>query len=680
MSVSIEIDGTRYYAQGFAEEETLREILKIMSSGKDLTGRSTKDRIKADGDVTDAANEAAKSTEKWSDQVKKMTGSFISLHRTLSSSVIYLNRSMRDILDQSGNTFSALRDTVSSAMSGAVSALQIGLSVFGPFGRAIGLIVGAAGEAATLLAGTLVGALHKTINQYNSLIGIGANFGGSLIELRTVAHDSGFTLTDFSKAVQSNISGLTIMGGTASQGARALSSVTSQITGSSGLRQQFSQLGMELGDIPDYVAEFLGSLGRLGMSARQVTAQQAQLAASSLSYLKVQRGLSEITNQTLQEREQERKAIETDGAFRASILHLDAQRQHDLIEMVSQAERFVPGMGQALKEQIAFGTQVNTNTAMLANEFGTMFGAFTQGTQQIVSGTDYKTAMTDLTQHLHRNATQIEVETRRMAEAARLGLTSASDNPFISVMVSAMPAAIDRMFQALQGGFDLKLDEPLGPPDELQKQVYTFASGLLDLQQEMERLTSDILDSHVPQMMVRISTGVVESIESAVKFVTGRGGQRFTTIGDYERRKSKQEHAEVEELESELRSTGTPRDEIGRRIQDLRRQHSEQLYEYELESQAYAREVERIASINWSAMFSDLTNYVTKTLYPHEPDEHRISGTRDTRPESIPDRTVDGRSLAEINVVRERLKSMDETAKRTLQEIQDMNSRLTRQQ
>ena len=200
--------------------------------------------------------------------------------------------------------------------------------------------------------GAVAGAVEGVVGSFQKAAEIGATFGGSVDAMSRAAGGAGMTLDKFAGLIAQNGESLMMLGGTTEQGAKQFAQLAKGIQ-QSGVGADLQRLGFTTEQINGSMAKYIGMMGKSG-ALQGMTTQQ--LVASSGEYMKQLDGLSKITGESRQALEDERKAMMAEAKVAASLQHLSAEAQG---EMMTYIQSFPKAQRAAVADMIATG---NTTT------------------------------------------------------------------------------------------------------------------------------------------------------------------------------------------------------------------------------------------------------------------------------------------------------------------------------
>jgi hypothetical protein len=314
---------------GVASEATLKLLLKAMDNlakGQGTEAKKTKDAVKkyhdemksgvkvfkenrdALEDHTDAVEEATVATNNFA---KGALGLAISGISTLASSAFNLGKE-----------------------------LLVGGDNFADFAQHVPLVGGH-------LAG-LVGILDDNINSFREMTQIGVDFGGSIIELRKAATESGLSMQNFQRVVSENSTSLALLGGSAGDGARRFRNISGELQRNFG--PQLSRLGMTMEETADYTASYLEIQTRLGRAQRM---NDSQLAAGSAAYALQLDKLAKITGKRRDQIADELEQQMADRRIRGLVASMGEEQARALQNVTASIEN--ADLQEAITELVATG-------------------------------------------------------------------------------------------------------------------------------------------------------------------------------------------------------------------------------------------------------------------------------------------------------------------------------------
>jgi hypothetical protein len=160
---------------------------------------------------------------------------------------------------------------------------------------------------------------EANLKVYQQITQVGANFGGSLTDLRQAALNSYMSLTDFGNFVKSNGEALARMGGSVNSGTQAFVRLSKDLI-SSDIGTNLMALGYSTEQINSTMATYIASTG--GRTKQEMQNTQA-LAASTAAYMTELDALSQLTGASKDKLAEEAKKAAQNEAFQRKLSTMD---------------------------------------------------------------------------------------------------------------------------------------------------------------------------------------------------------------------------------------------------------------------------------------------------------------------------------------------------------------------
>lgn len=492
MAVTGDLGGNPIILENAAEEATLQRLVELFetkfadnSGVKKKEAKATKDSTKATIDYMGAVEKTGKTVKS---SFKQITESGEKLGDALQS------------------------------LAGP------GIAAIGGMGRAgriasVGLTALAAG------VGALLGSFDKTGNMFLNLTRSGVSFGGSMIEMRIAANQSGATMDQFTKAVQSNVQGLNRFGGGTTGGALALSRISAEGTR---FRRQLVGMGVSVADQTEFFADFMGELGNAGFNVRSFGGDFARIAAVSVGYRKNLQALAEITGTSVEEQQARRKQLAQDAAFQAKLATLGPEAATALSALMASSDATTQ---QLIKDRITLGG-LGPKTAAIGSAFPALTDAIFATADAAMAGNTNLSAV--LAQEVDARAGQIKTQQSQADKIAALG--NSVNNDFINTVGAA---GLDlRKFSSTAG----TMTESLAKVQKAQDDIAAGSNGMVDalanrqismqdLGKAFESLGTTLVEHAVP--ISNALSSLILGISDFVNFFSGQDatGKVITGLG-----------------------------------------------------------------------------------------------------------------------------------------------------
>jgi hypothetical protein len=423
MAVKINIEGIgEVVAENFAQEDTLKQLVEVMSKSDKTKRREETERAAAEKKEADAKKKNAKATQdatsgiedlyKENEKSKEKSQSLGLAFGILGKSAGSAASSLKDAFSTVGTTLASelmrvatsYDEMASSPFKAAAGMLQtqvnlittiskIGVDLVTALGRGIvGIIpmvgdglsqfVGALGSAAkavidtvstilTAINDVLEKELEKRAAMFDLLNTTFANFAGGMAEMASLAGQSGVGIKNFSEAVagaRPYIQGMGVDAGTAAQLlARSMGAAGSAIgKGGNTVRNELFALGYSYKDQGKLFAQYMAQLKTSGVNLASVAPDS--LARQTEEYAKHLKVLSDLTGQDAAQLLQQARAEAQRGAL-LDTLNAEQSRafQDAYAVMASLPAQQGPKLQAALGQMLAGG--VVTDPVIAGNQF-----------------------------------------------------------------------------------------------------------------------------------------------------------------------------------------------------------------------------------------------------------------------------------------------------------------------
>lgn len=214
------------------------------------------------------------------------------------------------VADQVADSFKTVSKSVEEIVSGTGN-ISVTLGELGQLPGVIGLVFTGMSK--------LIGYQEELLKSYQQLTRVGANFGGSLTDMRQAAADTFMTLDEFASVISENGQNLARMGVTVSDGVKAFRNISNEINKSE-LGRDLRALGMTTKEINDETIKYIASTG--GRTKKELENTEA-LRKSTGEYLMELDSLTKFTGASKKQIEEEQKKAALNEAFQRKMASLD---------------------------------------------------------------------------------------------------------------------------------------------------------------------------------------------------------------------------------------------------------------------------------------------------------------------------------------------------------------------
>jgi hypothetical protein len=220
----------------------------------------------------------------------------------------------------------------------------------------------------------------------------GASFGSSIVTLRQAAFEAGMPLAKFTDLVGNNTDLLAKLFGSVDQGIPQIQGLTRNLR--SLTQQEFAKFGLTLDDTSGFLTTFL-ELQRARGNVERMT--QAQLLSGTQEYTKNLIVLSKLTGQSVEELDNQNKALAADGVFQAQLTQMNAK---DAATLSQSLATLPPGLQQLAKEFVGLGAPISDTSrelqAISGGRFGDAILAFQRDLDPVAFSNAIKTISADV--------------------------------------------------------------------------------------------------------------------------------------------------------------------------------------------------------------------------------------------------------------------------------------------
>ena len=260
--------------------------------------------------------------------------------------------------------FSGVVEVTEKLTSGASQASDV-LSVMSRIGGPLGVVLAGMSKLAAFQ--------ENSLRAYQEITSAGANFSGSLTQMRLAASQSYLTLNEFTELMKSNSSTFAMMGNNVNQGAVAFSKFSKSLI-SSDLGTELMSLGYNFKDINQGAINYIAATGGRTKAEMTSAAGLAALSSGTAAYLEQVDRLAQITGKSREEQESELKRLSMQAAWENYIAKLR------LVDPKA-ADRAVAGLTEASArggKQMAENFQAYSLGMAPANEANAKFAGILQ--------------------------------------------------------------------------------------------------------------------------------------------------------------------------------------------------------------------------------------------------------------------------------------------------------------
>jgi len=216
---------------------------------------------------------------------------------------------------------SNVADTVATGFKNVSASLEEIVSGSGNISGTLGQLGKLPGVIGLVFTGMskLIGYQEELLKTYQQLTRVGANFGGSLTDMRQAAADTFMTLEDFASVISENGQNFARMGITVNDGIKSFRNISNEINKSE-LGRELRALGLTTKEINDETIKYIASTG--GRTKKELENTEA-LRKSTGEYLMELDALTKFTGVSKKQIEEEQKKAALNEAFQRKMASLD---------------------------------------------------------------------------------------------------------------------------------------------------------------------------------------------------------------------------------------------------------------------------------------------------------------------------------------------------------------------
>ena len=289
-----------------ATETTLRALLDAVISKGGLGAASQTAQLAAIAGIKKAGEESSKLAE----ELSKASKNGIAFGQRLGA------------LHNAADALSQKFDQLQKQLGTFTQALVDGTAQVSDFYKACAQMPGILGRVANAFS-ILAEFQEKNLQQYQSITNAGANFGGSLTQLRQSALNTYMSFEQFSKVVSQNGDALSRMGGTVDQGAKSFVRLSNSLL-SSKAGDELRALGYTTEQVNQGMLSYINMTGG---RTREELKNTKDITAASAEYLTQLDGLAQLTGKSREEQEKALKEANQNAAIQQKLATMDEKQK-----------------------------------------------------------------------------------------------------------------------------------------------------------------------------------------------------------------------------------------------------------------------------------------------------------------------------------------------------------------
>jgi hypothetical protein len=244
-------------------------------------------------------------------------------------------------------------------VKGGTPSISSALSGFGELGGKLGIVV----TLFTLLAEFQ----ERNLETYKNISSVGANFGGSLTDLRMASANAYVSLEQFGKIIQENASVLSKMGGTVNDGAKSFAMLSHELI-SSEAGSSLLALGYSTEEVNSSMLSYINATG--GRS-KQELANTAAVTNATTAYMTELDKLTQFSGQSRKQQEEDQKKAAMNAAYQRALSNMtEDQKARAEAARAAAASSGIAGAQDLVMARIAGLPPLGEDAQKLAGRFG----------------------------------------------------------------------------------------------------------------------------------------------------------------------------------------------------------------------------------------------------------------------------------------------------------------------
>ena len=439
---------------GWATEETLKKLVKVMAADKVSTGKVNKN-LKDLAQNLDKNNRSSltsqlvKTTDDFEDLSDELTNTEKGL-KSLGTALETVGGVASGVLQGTGKLTDII--PVVDSVSGAINRLGEKIEDQ-PFVGIIGKFLTAGTQLSRnfLEIATIYG--QQVIDTFDNLVGSGVGVQFNFDDLGETVAEAKIGQEALNEVVRQNSAGLIAFGGDLENGVTRFLEITSIANNS--LREEFRSLGMSTQETAEFIGDFIDT-SRIGLLQTKLTNQEAADAALSLS--REMQLLAELTGQDVDAIQKEVFARNIAVGNQNKLARLQMEGMEGAVESFALLKASVPDAVKPVVDQLLQFDAALADQAPL-NAFPGLVGNLNKGIDDIFS--DKTLSLDERNARVNKLVEQVQNDMVDIAEGGQMGQLGELAGLLGDATLDTFGAVLNDAFQirALTLGRDLDVGE-----------------------------------------------------------------------------------------------------------------------------------------------------------------------------------------------------------------------------
>jgi len=328
------------------------------------------------------------------------------------------------------------------------------------------------------------------LNTYRDLSNSGANFSGSLTDMRLAASQTYLTLDQFASVVKNNTEAFSLMGGTVDQGVRSFAKLSNDFI-KSPLGSEMLALGYNFQQINEGTAQYIAMTG--GRTAEEMRNTKA-ISAASAEYLTQLDGLAQITGKTREQQAQALKEANQNAAIQQKLASMDEKQKAAYNRGLAEMEGKFGKAGRELYQAQMLGIPPQTEAAKQLAALSPKVAEASQGMADVAQrgGTAAETLRHSA------EATEGASEAAKQFEGVAGALSFRGDATSQALM--GLIGAANKAKQQGRETAEEELEQRAKIAEEQKKRQESQAAAAAESEKALKELGQEILAAFLPVM------------------------------------------------------------------------------------------------------------------------------------------------------------------------------------
>lgn len=488
-----------------ATEDSIEELISIMSNQEKISSKAFKDFNESAQDAVDDLDEFSDSLNDATDRQDKAAKKLASLTEQSSNATQGLQR-----FADSGGSLSTAIDSVGEVIVG----VSRGLGGMVPFvGEGLEEITGAAATAAVGLTSMAVGMIEGFQGLNKQIFNSGLQIQGGFSRFADLATDAGIPINEFGNALLLSSNRMRLFAGAAPGGIQQVSKALKNLH-DEGIMENLYSLGFTTEEVVAGMSDYAIAAERQGRSL-----STAELAAGSEQYLKNLRELGRLSGTSVKDAQAQIEADRSNLFVQRELLKVAPGQRAAAAAFAAQLDAI--GLGP-MKDFIIGGQSMSTQSGIMSSQMSTTATVLRDAYQQIAAGNvEAENSSAYLRDRLRENGVSINSELENLINT--FGLT-----PGLAQDFGDLGTATRGVTELVNAA---RTDQAFGTEVEagtIQDNLGKFEETLNSAQSSIQNVFVEALEGTAP-ILGKLADGADASASALQRFVDAIAGDESIT-------------------------------------------------------------------------------------------------------------------------------------------------------